>query len=430
MINIARAMASNDLIHVRDSPQIRSSDMSASSKSVVLEVADHDLVKRLKDPYSDHLHHLEAILPFHEIAKLDPGNANVRPPDRKKPAYRAMTDTVESDPQSFHVRNRGITYFCERFSFDNSKGTLTITVPSSGSDGEDLDNDRKFGIGDGGHTFGVVMDTIKRAADLRASDDEWEEPHARIHFIAGYKNGDVPIEQVVEALNTSAQVKQVSLDEYANKFDELKAALGDNGFDANLVAFRENEDKEWTVEEIIQRLACFLKERWTETHPASMYKSKSKALELYTSDNTRDEFRKLYPVIKDVITLPEYIQSVLSEGDIVSRKSFSRLRAVKILPKKWTRAGTKFPTEHRLDLAALLPMAAGFRELLRMRGEQYEWRFDPHEVFKTCAPSLYSVLTTRLLKTRSTSQLGSDMEYWGNCAMIVMREKDRLMEEA
>ena len=57
-----------------------------------------------------------------------------------------------------------------------------------------------------------------------------------------------------------------------------------------------------------------------ETHPASMYKSKSKALGLYTNDQTRGEFRKLYPIIKDVITLPEYIQSVLSEGEIVQRK--------------------------------------------------------------------------------------------------------------
>jgi hypothetical protein len=101
---------------------------------------------------------------------------------------------------------------------------------------------------------------------------------------------------------------------------------------------------------------------------------------------------------------------------------------VKLLPKKWTRPGTKFATEHRLDLAALLPMAAALRELLRIRGDVYDWRFNPHEIFKACAQPLYSVLTSRLLKVRNASQLGSDMEYWGNCAMIVMREKDRLME--
>lgn len=402
--------------------------MSATSKSIVLSVSDNDLVKRLKDPYSDHLFHLEAILPFHEVAKLDRGNANVRPPDRRKPAYKEMTATVEDDPASFHVRNRGITYFCERFQFDNGKGTLAVSVPLGSPNEDDLDNDRKFGIGDGGHTFGVIQDTMQRSAELSTANPDWVEPFVRVHFIAGYKNSDLSIEQVVEALNTSAQVKQVSLDEYANKFEELKGALVDSGFDVNLVAFRENEEKDWTVEEIVQRMACFLKERWTETEPASMYKSKSKALELYTSDATRAEFRKLYPVIKDVITFPEYIQSVLSEGEVVQRKSFSRLRVVKVLPKRFTRPGTKYPTEHRLDLAALLPMAAAFRELFRVNRDTYEWRFSPHEVFKTCAQTLYSVLTTRLLKTRNASQLGADMEYWSNCTKIVMREKDRLIE--
>jgi len=402
--------------------------MNANSKSVVLSFSHDDFVKRLKDPCSDHLFHLEAILPFNEVAKLDRGNANLRPPDRRKQAYKDMSETVEKSPESFHVRNRGITYLCERFQVDNNKKTLTVTVPVDSSRGTSDDDELKFGIADGGHTFGVIGDTMQQAAELKAQNEDWSEPFVRVHFIAGYRNGDTPIEQVVEALNTSSQVKQVSLDEYANKFDELKKALTDDGFDIGLVSFRENEDKEWSVEEIIQRMACFLKERWTETHPASMYKSKSKALELFTNDNTRVEFRKLYPVIKDVITLPDYIQSVLSDGDVVRRQSFSRLRVVKVLPKKWTRPGTKFTTEHRLDLAALLPMAAAFRELLRAKGDHYEWRFSPLEVFKSCAQPLYSVLTTRLLKVRNASQLGSDMEYWGNCAMIVMREKDRLME--
>jgi hypothetical protein len=401
--------------------------MSASCTSVVLSVPNNDLVKRLKDPYSDHLYHLEAMLPFSEIVKLSRGNANVRPPDRSKPAYKAMIETVEREPASFHVRNRGITYFCERFRYDNNRGTLTVSVPNN-SEGVDTDNQQKFGVGDGGHTFGVIEDTIRREAELRVGDAKWVEPYARIHFLSGYQTGDVSLEDVVEALNTSAQVKQVSLEEYANHFEELKTALTENGFDISQIAFRENENKEWSVEEIIQRMACFLKERWTETHPASMYKSKSKALELYTGEATRPEFRKLFPVIKDVITLPEYIQSVYSGGDVVPLRGFSNLRAVKKLPKRWTRPGTKFPTDYRLDLAATLPMAAAFRELLRVRGDVYEWRFPPHLVFKECAKPLYSVLTARLLRLRSVSQLGSDMEYWGNSALVVMREKDRLAE--
>ena len=51
-------------------------------------------------------------------------------------------------------------------------------------------------------------------------------------------------------------------------------------------------EKEWDVREIVQRLACFLKERWKTTQPASMYRSKGKALDLYTNEATHEEFEK------------------------------------------------------------------------------------------------------------------------------------------
>ena len=61
-----------------------------------------------------------------------------------------------------------------------------------------------------------------------------------------------------------------------NKFDGLKTALSTVGFDVSLVAFRENEEKEWDIREIVQRMACFLKDRWKFIQPTSIYKSKGK----------------------------------------------------------------------------------------------------------------------------------------------------------
>ena len=45
---------------------------------------DGDHCKRLKDPTSASLYHLEAFLPFTEAAKLEKGNANLRPRPRKR----------------------------------------------------------------------------------------------------------------------------------------------------------------------------------------------------------------------------------------------------------------------------------------------------------------------------------------------------------
>ncbi len=393
------------------------------SLSVDLSLIHDDHCKRLRDPIQPDVFHLEAFLTFSEAAKLDRGNANVRPSSARKPAYKAMLETVDSSPDTFHLKNRGITYFCDRFQYDNAKKLVTVTLPEVAED----DDEPKFGIADGGHTFSVIQETITRLTELKEKE-RWTMPFVRVHFIAGTKSLPTTDEEIVEALNTSSQVQQFTLDEYSGEFDELKEALSKAGFDLSTIAFRENEEKAWTVMEIIQRMACFLKERWQLTQPASMYKSKGKALELYINETSRNEFRRLYDVVHDVVTFPEFIQATLSKGELVPLRSFGKLRAVTNLKKPWKRPGTPFETTHRMDLAALLPMASAFRELLVLKGDRYAWRVDPRQVFLNSAEKLYNVLNTRSSKIRTTSQLGSDMEYWGACVPIVMREKDRLID--
>ena len=415
------------------------------SKTIELFPRDNDHCKRLKDPIETHLFHLEAFLPFSEAVKLDPGNANVRPFSEHKKPFRDMLDTVEKDPGSFHLKNRGITYLCEKFEYDNAKHILRLTVPNIPPSApksklerdleplfrreevpQDDENDEpKFGIADGGHTFEVIRQTVARANELMEQEG-WKEPSVRVHFMAG-DAAELNLEQVVEALNTSSQVQQYTLDEYQNKFDELKEALEKGGFDTNLVGFRENEEKEWDVREVVQRMACFLKDRWKNTQPASMYRSKGKALDLYTNEATRAEFKKLLDVVRDVITFPEYIQSEFSQGVSVKGKRFGGLRAVKTLKKTFIRPGTDYPTNHEMDLAASLPLAAAFRELLELKGDRYFWRVPPKEVFAKCADDLYKALASKSRTAKSVNSLGSDTEYWTQASNIVLRTKDEML---
>jgi hypothetical protein len=338
-----------------------------------------------------------------------------------------MIDTVAEDPEVFHLKNRGITYLCDRFEFDNSTRKLTIQIPHVPRDRYGDDGTTKFGIADGGHTFKVIEQVVANIDEYKQIPS-WQEPFVRVHFLSGEGSQEANVEGIVEALNTSSQVQQFTLDEYQNKFEALKEALTKSGFDVNLVSFRENEDKEWHVVEVIQRMSCFLKERWVETHPASMYKSKGKALELYTADSSQREFFKLFNVIKDVITLPEFIESRFSDGQ-VDRRSLGQLRAVRRLKKPHTRPGTPYTTNHKIDMAALLPMAAAFRECLQLKGDRYVWRVDPYKVFEKCAESLHKALVTNSKQVRLTSHLGSDMEYWGACTQIVMRTVMSMWEE-
>lgn len=401
--------------------------MTIPTKEVELSLVDNDHCKRLKDPFSAWLFHMESWLPFGEAAKLDRGNANVRPASERKKPFKDMIETVETDPSSFHLKNRGIIYRCEKFEYDNAKRTLRVTVPDiTPEELTELDNDEpKFGIADGGHTFEVIQQTMGRQNELMEKEG-WKEPFVRVHFLAGNAS-EVELEQVVEALNVSSQVQQYTLDEYQNKFDELKEALKKSGFDVSLIAFRENEDKEWDIREIIQRMACFLKDRWKSVQPASMYRSKGKALDLFTNETTREEFRKLYDVVGDIITLPEFVQSEFSRGDSVKGRKFGKVRAVKTLKTTWTRPGTNFPSDHEMDLAASLPIAAAFRELLELKGDRYYWRADYKKVFSLANEELYKALLTKLRTAKAVNALGADTEYWTQASNIVLRAKDEAM---
>lgn len=393
------------------------------TKVVELHPRDNEHIKRLNDPAEAGLFHLEAWLPFSEAAKLERGNANVRPASERKKPFRDMVDTVEKSPSTFHLKNRGIIYRCDKFEFDNKKTSLRVTIPDISPDEyDDLENgEPKFGIADGGHTFEVIQQTMARVNEL-SEREGWAEPFVRVHFLAGQAFESGELEQLVEALNTSSQVQQFTLDEYQNKFDELKEALAKGGFDPSVIAFRENEEKEWDVREVVQRLACFLKERWKTTQPASMYRSKGKALDLYTNETTHDEFKKLYGVAADIVTLPEFIQSEFSRDTGKGRK-FGKLRAVKTLKKTLTPAGTNYPTDHEMDLAASLPIAAAFRELLELKGDKYYWKADFKEVFKVAADELYKVLLSKVRTAKGVNSLGADTEYWTQCANIVLRAK-------
>lgn len=404
--------------------------MTYPTRSIELTLLDNDHCKRLKDPIDGKLFHLEVFLPFSQAVRLEKGNANLRPPSERKKPFQDMLETVEKDPGSFHLKNRGITYLCDRFEFDNSRRRLEVTVPNvKENDRNGLSDDEpRFGIADGGHTFEVIRQTVARINELNELEG-WKEPFVRVHLLAGEPIEYGEVDQVVEALNTSSQVQQYTLDEYQNKFDELKEALARTGFDVDQVAFRENENKEWDVREIVQRLACFLKDRWKTTQPTSIYRSKGKALDLFTNELSRPDFRKLYGVVTDVITLPEFIQAQFSQGDVVEGKRLGGLRAVKTLKKPYIRPGTTYVTKHIMDLGASLPMAAAFRELLELKGDRYVWRVDYKEVLKRSAEELYRVLATQSRKARSVNSLGSDTELWTQAANIILRAKDDMLAE-
>lgn len=401
---------------------------------IALRVSDADYCKRIKDPFDPNLHHLETLLPFTEVNKLVSGNANVRKPKESSKPYKNMIATVQKNPQAFHVKNRGITFICASFDItSNNAGPRQLNIHLEKDDDVDfvdgeVSDARKVGIADGGHTFAVISDTVERLDKLKTKED-WAEPFVRVRFLTSKAAYVVP-EEMVEALNTSTQVKEHTMDEYRNEFQPLKDILENSGFDISNISFRENDAGTWDVREILQRLGCFLKDK-----PAlgpQMYRSRQKALKMYIDPKTREDFLSLADVMADVAFLPEYIEAQFSSKEnMKTRNRFGGLRVVDALKDDYTYPSLGYKTRHRLDLAATLPLAGAFRELLQVdpkTGRQF-WIVDWKEAFKRTADELYKALTSNLVAVTNVSGLGSDPAYWTTAANVILRVKSEMLQE-
>jgi len=384
---------------------------------VITLTVDRDTCKSFQDPANPQITQVQTLLSFREAAKLEQGNANVRTPVEKKP-FRRMLHTVEVQPNLFHLKNQGITYLCSKIDIDSKKGQLKLSIPQKG----------KYGPLNGGHTLAVVQKIVSEKLDEFQQIDNWTDPFVKVNIIAcdEKKSNAVDLAGIVESLNTTLAVQPHTFFEYQNRFEDLKEALIKAGFDINLIAFRENEPgKEWDVREILQRMACFL-QRWNKDGvlPTSIYRSRGKILGMFVNDDTHSEFVELYDVIGDIITLPEYLQSQFSMGGILRGKKMGRLKVAKLQNKPFQRPGTIWMSEHQMDLAASLPMAAAFRELLVVGDKgRLKWAVDYKKVFERCAINLYNTLANHSARAKTASQLGSDSTYWSNCGNVILKAK-------
>jgi len=241
------------------------------TKVVELNPRDNEHIKRLNDPAEANLFHLETWLPFSEAAKLERGNANVRPASERKKPFRDMVDTGRKKPFDLSPKKPGNHLPLQQIRVRQQKTVLRVTLPDISPDEfDELENgEPKFGIADGGHTFEVIQQTIARANEL-SEREGWTEPFVRVHFLSGQAFESGELEQLVEALNTSSQVQQFTLDEYQNKFDELKDALQKGGFDPSVVAFRRKRRERMGCSRNSSEARLFL-EGTLEDHPTRIH---------------------------------------------------------------------------------------------------------------------------------------------------------------
>jgi hypothetical protein len=308
------------------------------------------------------------LVPATELPDGLPLDANPREPNVNRPVYRAVSRSLRQEDDSvegsFHLKHRGLTIVA-------SSVTKATESRPDGLDVFDLHfGDGVYGIVDGGHSYEIVREAASAGAIP-------EDEYIKLEVMTGLPT-DTLVTEIAGGRNTSMQVQAKSLLDLNSEFQFLKDALAAQGWDER-VAWHEGQDGEVDVVDVIAMMSCFDIASFPDRshHPVDAYRRKKSMLDRFQSDP--DRYRRLTPVVRDVLKLHDWI-ALDSEarwqkagGASGSGGKYGRLEMVETV--KPGRADFTFPflvgeaSSRRLRRPAVFPILASFRLLLTQDGD-------------------------------------------------------------
>ncbi|WP_315812074.1 AIPR family protein [Bradyrhizobium sp. SZCCHNR2028] len=329
---------------------------------------------------------------------------NVRDPKLTGAVPNKIRASVSDNPDLFVFMNRGIVVSVESVQFDNKNGRVTIG----------LRDPVLHGLLDGGHTYNILLE----------ERDALESPqYVRIEILEGFKPEDIP--QMVDARNTSNQVRDQSLMNLSGEFDRLKKALAKAPY-ADLIAYKEYEllpngdQKPIDVRDIIAILTAFERDHFDDkTHPINSYRSKAACLQHF-KENTKS-YQKIYPLAADILELYDLIQLHLPDlYNKVRGGKFGHLTGVTTYKGKHKAHLDFIDKESKYGVPAgfTYPILGGFRALVEEKGGRYVWgkNLDPRQMLQNgLGETLADTIGNFALDARNPSKTGKSPLVWQAC---------------
>jgi hypothetical protein len=341
---------------------------------------------------------------------------NVRDPKLSGVVPKAIRSSFHDNPDMFLFMNRGIVLSVDTALFNNKTSTVTISLTD-----RDL-----HGLLDGGHTYDIVQEET-RALPI--------PQYVKVEILEGFKSDNII--QVVDARNTSNQVRDESLMNLAGEFEELKKSLSDAPF-LPLIAFKEFEVDKKTlnpkpidVREVIAILTAFDHENFDDTlHPINAYRSKAACLKHF-QEHSRS-YRKIYPLAREILELYDHIYDKLPDlynkargqtGNVTGGK-FGRLTGVSVYTGKRS-ADLYFiqkKSKYGVPAGFVYPILGGFRALLEEKGGRYVWatRLKPVDLLDgDLGLKLADTIGNFALEAQNPSKTGKSPLVWQACYQSV-----------
>lgn len=333
---------------------------------------------------------------------------NVRDPKLTGAVPDAVRGSMRDNKDLFAFMNRGLALAVESVQFDNKTNKLTLG----------LRDPVLHGLLDGGHTYNIAMEE-REGLDF--------PQYVRLEILEGFKAEDIP--NLVDARNTSNQVRDQSLMNLSGEFEKLKKALSKESY-ANLIAYKEYEilpdgdPKPIDVRDVIAILTAFEREYFDEkTHPINAYRSKAACLQHFQEH--RKSYEKIYPLAADILELYDLIQLTLPDlYNKVRGGKFGHLTGVTTYKGK-RRAKLHFlnkESKYGVPAGFTYPILGGFRALLTEKSGQYIWgkHMDPKKLLANgLGETLADTIGNFALDARNPSKTGKSPLVWQACYQAV-----------
>lgn len=339
---------------------------------------------------------------------------NPRDPNPNSGVAKKIAQTLRDAPHLFFFRNRGITLMVDRVELDQKANTIAIELADKALNG----------LLDGGHSYKVIRNFVE---NLSAEELKDFDAYVKLEFLEGFKTLDEAV-SIVESRNTSTQVKEQSLEELRQQYEDIKNVLAGQNY-ADRIAYKEVEladdgsRKDIDIKDVLSYLMCFDAEAFNGSkHPLTAYSSKGAVVDHF-KDN-RDRLKKYIPLLPAILELHDRIYMEMPET-YNKVGNFGLLTGVTVVRGK--KGAVELPfigaeSGYRIPSGFIYPILASFRNLVRHDAEKCSWKKPPLELFEELKVELVSRLIEQAREFRNPNKLGKDNATWGRCYDFVELE--------
>lgn len=339
-----------------------------------------------------------------ELPENIPLDVNPREPKMSTNVARNLLAAVTEPETDFYINNRGIVIAAKSLTFNSSDSEVTIDIGN-----QDDENDKfLYGILDGGHTYTAIIQ--KR--------DEIPEnicKYVRVEVITNVQN----ITRLSDARNTSVQVSDMALFNLDDKFENIKSAIVNQPY-ANLIAYKDNENKPIHISELLRLMYAFDIDKYPDdnTAPVQSYSGKAQVFKRYKQAFETPFYKSLTQQIPMLVELYDIIELELPEKykeykkfQGVANPRFGSVRGIESLENSTKTQFLKKPTKYSVSSGYIYPIFGAFRSLLRLNESKstVSWLFNPIDIWNEVGTSIVQ----NTFETYTNPQLaGKDKQLW------------------